>query len=397
MNAPLLRILVCSAAALSFSMTAVSQTPPEEKINVQCIVDAQVYDATADDMTVGADGTVKLQGITDCGPASGGGSVPEDAPTTLGIDFNTALMPSSSFTIPSSQQTADVPVHALFQGYGVGAPFYQDSCTASAGAGNTAVVSPGQSSAVFSLGAGNHTLTLGCNRSFGSAATQNLNVVQVPSKTMQVSVTQEGGGDPPPTGCPAVPSYFTGGTPVAYTAPYNSSNSSGGWANPGDSTFHPGQGTSHRYWTLTKTPNIDNWATSVQLRVWEFTAPANTEIFMNEGDTSSGQHGLTISECPGTFLQADLPDGQANCSSGGYGLIWATGSKQGPGTCNLEAGKKYYVNMAPIDLNHYQICINNPGAAQCYDTSQNPAVYRPLRNDYFCAPNCSVQMRLVPQ
>ncbi|MCK9490280.1 MAG: hypothetical protein M0Q42_12975 [Xanthomonadales bacterium] len=395
MNVSLYRILACTVVVLA-PTAALSQGAPDEKINVQCIVDSQVYQATADDMSVGPDGTVKLQGIADCGPESGG-TGPGEAPATLSIDFNTDQTPGGSITIPASQQSAPVPVHAVFQGYGAGAPFFQDSCTASAGAGNLATVSPAQPSASFTLGVGNHTLSLGCSRSFGAAATQNLNVVPVPTMTRQVSIVQEGGGDPPPTGCPAIPSYFSGGTPVAYTAPYNQSNSSGGWANPGDTGFHPGQGTGHRVWRLAKTPTDSLWSTSVQLRVWEFTAPANTGIWMNEGDISSGKHTLSISECPGAFLQADLPNNQTTCQSGGAGLVWATGSKQHPARCNLEAGKKYYINMAAFDMNHYLHCMASPGSSQCFDDSVNPPVYRPLRNESFCVGDCSAQFRLVPQ
>lgn len=381
MNALFRRILAGTSAILTLSV-AVAQTAPDDTINVLCTVDSEVYEATADYMFVDSDGAVVLQGITDCGPESGGGTLLP--PTTLTIDFDASQMPSGSITIPSSQQSATVPVHAIIQGFGVGAPFFRDNCTASAGPGNTATVNPSQPSTSFTLGVGTHTISLGCSRSFGAAETQNLNVVPVATKTMPITIVQEGGGDPGPIGCTAPETHFTGVAPVPYVNNYIPGSNSGGWGVAGVN-FHPGLGTTWRYWTST----ISEVAVSV--RSWEFIAPADARIEYQAGDSGPGaaSFALAISECPGKFLPADRPGDAGNKSrcGGDRDLKWATGTKHSIETCNLEAGKKYYLNLAAFNIEYYEQCMASPGA--CMVGSE----FRPLTNSLMGT--SSIQLRAV--
>lgn len=382
MNVTPYRIFACAVVAMA-SALFLSEACATEQINVQCIVDSQVYQATAEDMSVGPDGTVTLQGIIDCGPGTGGGTPPPTPPLVV-IDFDATQMPGSTITIPESDSSASVPVYAIIQGYGAGAPYFQDKCTVSVEGGSSAELTPGQSNTTLNLGVGDHTLRLACNRSFGSEATQNLHVVNFESRSMPISIVQEGGGGT--EGCTALANHFTyvGGGPIDYISNYNSSTHSGGWKNPQVLDFHPGLGTPWRSWT-------SPWSSSgvVSIRSWEFTPPDNTQLDWRKGEHSTGQFAIAISECPGKFLAADRPgssQNQANCIFNGANLRWATGNRQNIVSCNLEAGKKYYLNLAAIDISHYEQCMATPGASGC------------IKNNFDClVDGCVIQIEAVKE
>lgn len=285
-----------------------------------------------------------------CGPGGGG---PGPAPVVAD-----ALVPQ--FTQgPSPAQVTELPATVSFaaqvQNFDHGSLFFDDQCTVTARSpANQAIASmqlsiaestgAGTGSLIFpdGLANGSYSVSLACTRTF-QPGDQQVVVNNPVSQTVAVNVA---GGGPGGAACTDQPidSVFDPQIGFAYTDPYQSNGQTGGWDGK-----NPEQPTNWLKWKyeLIKQGQTSNISRTT-LRYWSFVAPENKKMLLRRATGNVDVIAISISECPGQF-NVD----QSNCAMNAS-MYWATGNRQDDYSCNLEAGKTYYVNSAIFDMATFQ-------------------------------------------
>lgn len=286
-----------------------------------------------------------------CGPS---GSLPgpgSELPGPLAAQFSQP--PAGG---PITQLPANIPFTAQVSNYDYQSVFFNDLCKVktSGPAPGTATVqeltlqpasgtglATGSLSFPVGLANGNYQVALACSRHFQDGQQQA--VVSNPAlRTVNVNVPGDGGGPTPPSGCDNVPidPIFSPINQRSFTDAYVGGDAGGGWREDHQTEFDAGKITGWLDWPMQVVRDANDNPLSLRLRVWAFQPTENARVQFQVHTQSANPVALSISECPGQF-GAEL----GNCVQGGS-LDWATGSRVHPASCNLEAGKTYYINHA---------------------------------------------------
>lgn len=192
--------------------------------------------------------------------------------------------------------------------------------------------------------AGVYNLQLSCDR------VSNNQQVLVPSVSRQITVQSTTA----PIACTSfpIPSIFTPVSQANFTDPYL-----GVWTEPGLGGFgvQPNQTSVWRYWGF-ENRFTNNQLSSLELKTWVFRPTANTRATILRGNTASSQVAVSLSDCPGKFV--DLPP---TCRSGGGSIQWSTVPGDDPAVrCILEPGRDYVLSASTFVLSTFL----NTGAYQ---------------------------------